>query len=592
MSINFYYFNLIQFIFLIFYLIYYGKIKPFLEFLQAFLTGLLGGFLILLLAPWFLKLFHPSLEGLDIFFKAATIEKLMSFLLILTLIYSFERKESLVKIIVAGIQYAAGFAFLENIIYLIRFEPQLTYLRLISSVPMHLSTCGIQSYYMGLAIFYSLRRNKIINFFKALLIPIVLHGLYDFLTLQREETYFYYIGFVIVVSVFILEVFFSKILIYPDGKNLQKESLRLEDWITLQIQKGHSKWILYSSGTKNLPRISFFRFQKDYIKLFIAFAMLIPVGLYLYKPDFYLNYINIPVQYRFTLLFIMPLSFFFMFLTLGSVNPEYFKNKKIRIPVVLDVEILLPNRSVTTAICYELNPYSTFLHSEEQFVEKESVLLIFSYKNHTSYPINARIIKYIPNQHPEYPSGIIVSLNRFSKQFNFFYYRYLLYRLIKGIIFLLNLPGSKAIRALFVRPLTVMQNERLYRKGEFIFHQGDTGRHFYLIKKGKVGIFKEFDNGRMQKIAELGTGEIFGEMAVVSDAPRSASAQCLEDTIVAVAHKDHLEALVQSNPQFTMELLNHLIKMVHKREEQLEEYRKLQEIYLKTLEQLNSTKKS
>ncbi len=591
MSINFYYFNLIQFIFLIFYLIYYGKIKPFLEFLQAFLTGLLGGFLILLLAPWFLKLFHPSLEGLDIFFKAATIEKLMSFLLILTLIYSFERKESLVKIIVAGIQYAAGFAFLENIIYLIRFEPQLTYLRLISSVPMHLSTCGIQSYYMGLAIFYSLRRNKIINFFKALLIPIVLHGLYDFLTLQREETYFYYIGFVIVVSVFILEVFFSKILIYPDGKNLQKESLRLEDWITLQIQKGHSKWILYSSGTKNLPRISFFRFQKDYIKLFIAFAMLIPVGLYLYKPDFYLNYINIPVQYRFTLLFILPLSFFFMFLTLGSVNPEYFKNKKIRIPVVLDVEILLPNRSVTTAICYELNPYSTFLHSEEQFVEKESVLLIFSYKNHTSYPINARIIKYIPNQHPEYPSGIIVSLNRFSKQFNFFYYRYLLYRLIKGIIFLLNLPGSKAIRALFVRPLTVMQNERLYRKGEFIFHQGDTGRHFYLIKKGKVGIFKEFDNGRMQKIAELGTGEIFGEMAVVSDAPRSASAQCLEDTIVAVAHKDHLEALVQSNPQFTMELLNHLIKMVHKREEQLEEYRKLQEIYVKTLEQLNSTKK-
>ena len=591
MSINFYYFNLIQFIFLIFYLIYYGKIKPLLEFLQAFLTGLLGGFLILLFAPWFLK-FYPSLEGLDIFFKAATIEKLMSFLLILTLIYSFERKESLIKIIVAGIQYAAGFAFLENIIYLIRFEPQLTYLRLISSVPMHLSTCGIQSYYLGLAIFYSLKRNKIINFFKALLIPIFLHGIYDFFTLQREETYFYYIGVVIVVSVFILEVFYSKILTYPTGKTLKNENLRLEDWITLQIQKGHSKWILYSSGTKNLPRISFFRFQKDYIKLFIAFAMLIPVGLYLYKPDFYVNYINIPEQYRFTLLFIMPLSFFIMFLTLGSVNPEYFKNKKIRIPVVLDVEILLPNRSVTTAICYELNPFSTYLHSEEQFIEKESVLLIFSYKNQTSYPINARIIKYIPNQHPEYPSGIIVSLNRFSKQFNFFYYRYLLYRLIKGLIFLLNLPGSKTIRALFVRPLTVMQNERLYRKGEFIFHQGDTGRHFYLIKKGKVGIFKEFENGRMQKIAELGTGEIFGEMAVVSDAPRSASAQCLEDTIVAVAHKDHLEALVQANPQFTMQLLNHLIKMVHRREEQLEEYRKLQEVYVKTLEQINSTKKS
>ncbi|GIX41527.1 MAG: hypothetical protein KatS3mg129_1260 [Leptospiraceae bacterium] len=588
MGYNFYYFNIVQFIFLIFYLIYYGKIKPLLEFFQAFLTGLLGGFLILLFAPWLVKLFDYQLDIFDIFFKAATIEKLTSFLLILTLIYSFQRKESLTKIIIAGIQFAAGFAFLENIIYLIRFEPQLTYLRLISSVPMHLSTCGIQAYFMGLGIFYSLKRFKLIHFLNALFIPIILHGMYDYLTLQKEEIYFYFIGPIIVLSVFILEVFYSKIQNYPAFNILKKEHLRLEDWITLQIQKGHAKWILYSSGTKNLPKISFFQFQKDYVKLLIAFIMLLPVGIYLYYPEFYTEYLRIQEEYRFTLLFLLPLSFFIMFLTLGSVNPEYFKNKKIHIPVVLDVEILLPNRNVSTSICYELKPYSTFLHSEEEFREKETVLLIFSYRNQTSYPVQARIIKYIHNQHPEYPSGIIVSLNRKAKQFNYFYYRYLIYRLIKGIIFLLNLPGSKTIRSLFVRPFTVMQNERFYKKGEFIFHQGDTGKHFYLIKKGKVGIFKELDNGRLQKLSELGPGEIFGEMALVSDAPRSATVQCLEDTIVAVAHKDHLEALVQANPQFTMELIKNLIKMIHRREEQLEEYRKFQEIYMKALEQVET----
>lgn len=588
MEYNFYYFNIIQFIFLIFYLIYYGKIKPFLEFLQSFLTGMLGGFLILLVAPFIVKYFNQKLEIFDVFLKAAAIEKTISFLLIFTLIYSFRRKEELSKIIISGIQFAAGFAFLENIIYLIRFESQLTFLRLISSVPMHLSTCGIQAYFMGLSIFYSIKRFKILNLLNALIIPVILHGTYDYLTLQKEEFYFYSIGPLIVFSVFILEVFYSKIQSFPTLIYLQKEQLRLEDWLTLQMQKGYEKWILYSSGTKNLPKISFFRFQKDYIKIMIAILMLIPIIIYILYPEFYFEYFKVPEKYRITLLLILPLSFFVMFLTLGSVNPEYFKNKKVRIPVVLDIEILLPNANVTTAICYDLKPYSSFLHSEETFKEKDTVLLIFSYKNQTSYPIQAKIIKYISNQHPEFPSGIIVSLNRGSKQFNYFYYRYLIYRIIKGIIFLLNLPGSKMIRSLFVRPLTIMQNERMYKKGEFIFHQGDRGKHFYLIKKGKVGVFKQLDNGKLQKLTELGQGEIFGEMALVSDAPRSATVQCLEDTIVAVAHKDHLEALVQANPQFTMQLIKNLIKKLHQREEQIEEYRKFQELYIKAIESIES----
>lgn len=588
MNINFYYFNIIQFVFLIFYLIYYGKLKPILGFIQAFLTGLLGGLVILLIAPWFIKYFDYELQILDVFLKAAIIEKTISFILILTLVYSFDRKQSLNSIIMGGIQYASGFAFLENIIYLYNFEPQLTYLRLISSVPMHLSTCGIQSYFIGLMMFYSLKRFKLLNLFFAFFFPIILHGFYDYFSISKQVNLFYLTGPIIVISTFIFEVLYSKIQSYPDLSMLRKDNLRLEDWITLQLQKGHAKWILYSSGTKNLPKILFFRFQKDYLKILFAIIMLIPVSLYLFKPEFFMYFKNISENYKFTLFFILPFSFSLMFLILGSVNPEYFKNKKIGIPVVLDIEALLPNRNVSTMICYEIRPFSTFLHTEEDLKENEIIILIFHYKKGTSYPVQAKILKHIPNQHPEYPSGIIVSLNKGSKQFRSFYYTYIIYRIYKGLIFLLNLPGSQAIRALFVRPLTMMQNERLYKKGEFIFHQGDTGKHFYLIKKGKVGVFKEMEEGRMQKISELGQGEIFGEMALVSDLPRSASVQCLEDTIVAIAHKDHLEALVQANPQFTMQLIKNLISMIHKRERQLEEFRQLQKIYMETVGKIHS----
>ncbi len=590
MEINFYYFNFVQFIFLVFYIIYYGKIPSILEFLQSFLTGLLGGLILLLFAPWVVKYFNIQILVFDVFFKAAFLEKFVSFLLIFTLVFSFHRKENLTKIIMAGIQYAAGFAFLENIIYLLQYESRITYLRLITSVPMHLSTCGIQSYFIGLFVFYSLKKLKIWNLFLSILVPVFFHGFFDFFTFQKEEIYFYFVGPIIVVSVFVLEVLYSKVQTFPDLVYLQKERLRLEDWITLQIQKGHSQWILYSSGTKNLPKISFFRFQKDYIKIAISLIMLIPVGIYIYNKELYNIFFNIPEEYKFTLFFLLPISFFLMFLSLGSVNPEYFKNKKIRIPIVLDVEILLPKKHITTAICYEIHPDSTFLHSEEEFKEGETVLLIFSYKKDTSFPIQAKIIKYIPNMNSEFPSGIIVSLNKGVKNFNMFYYKYIFYRFRTGLIFLLNLPGSRTIRSLFVRPLTVMQNERFYRKGEFVFHQGDTGKHFYLIKKGSVGVFKELENGKMQKISELRTGEIFGEMALISDVPRTATVQCLEDTILAIAHKDHLEALVQSDPQFAMSVIHNLIKMVIKREEQLEEFRKLQQIYMTTLQNLRNQK--
>ncbi|MDW7976250.1 MAG: cyclic nucleotide-binding domain-containing protein [Leptospiraceae bacterium] len=571
--------------FIIFYLIYYGNIKPILEFIQSFLMGVLGGLFILLLAPLIVPLLDTNIDFFDIFLKAALIEKFVSFLMIYFLVFSFNREADLNKILIAGVQYAAGFAFLENVIYQLQFDSRMIYLRLISSVPMHLSTCGIQAYFIGLSIFYSLRKFRFLNAFLGLLIPVFLHSVYDYLTLSSENTQSL-IGPSIVLSIFIFEVLYSKIQTYPKKEQLQKEDLSLEDWITLQVQKGHLKWILYSSGTRNLPKISFFRFDKDYVKLTIAILMLIFPLIYLTEPEIYYRIFKTPSQLQFTLFFIMPISFFFIFLILGSVNPEYFKNKKIRIPVVLDVDILLKNKNTTTGISYELKPYSTFIHLEEELKHGEEIILIFSYKKNTSYPIKAIVKKYIPNFHKEYPSGIIVSLAEMREDFGQFYYNYLLYRIVKGFVFLLNLPGSERIRSLFVRPLTVMQNERFYKKGEVIFREGDTGKHFYLIKKGRVAFYKESDDNKRHKISELGVGDIFGEMALVSDKPRSATAECVEDTILAVAHKDHLEALLQANPEFVMKVIQNLIQIIHKKEALLEEYRKYNELYIKTLEEV------
>ena len=61
-----------------------------------------------------------------------------------------------------------------------------------------------------------------------------------------------------------------------------------------------------------------------------------------------------------------------------------------------------------------------------------------------------------------------------------------------------------------------------------IIRQGDPGDRFYLIRRGRVEITRRFDDGTEQVLAQEGPGNYFGEMALLSDAPRTATVRALE----------------------------------------------------------------
>src|SRR3954454_9802721 len=83
--------------------------------------------------------------------------------------------------------------------------------------------------------------------------------------------------------------------------------------------------------------------------------------------------------------------------------------------------------------------------------------------------------------------------------------------------------------------LNLWQTERLnhahYEKGQFVFHRGEPGDKFYLVESGKAGIYLD-DAG--PSIATLGPGDHFGEGALLSGAPRSASVRAEEPLDVLV----------------------------------------------------------
>jgi hypothetical protein len=66
-----------------------------------------------------------------------------------------------------------------------------------------------------------------------------------------------------------------------------------------------------------------------------------------------------------------------------------------------------------------------------------------------------------------------------------------------------------------------------FEPGEIIFRQGDPGDLVYTILRGEVEVIREEADGAERLLAKMGEGEYFGEMALISDAPRTATVRAL-----------------------------------------------------------------
>ena len=73
-----------------------------------------------------------------------------------------------------------------------------------------------------------------------------------------------------------------------------------------------------------------------------------------------------------------------------------------------------------------------------------------------------------------------------------------------------------------------MMDTRVYEQGTVLFRQGDPGDCMYCVENGKVGVFDDYGGPNEQKIADLFSNDLFGEMSLLDHAPRSATVVVLE----------------------------------------------------------------
>lgn len=91
-----------------------------------------------------------------------------------------------------------------------------------------------------------------------------------------------------------------------------------------------------------------------------------------------------------------------------------------------------------------------------------------------------------------------------------------------------------------------------YKKGDKICKQGGPGDSFYLVYSGRLAVnVKKGFFGSDKKVAELGPGDFFGEMALLDRTPRTATVECEEDSRVFVLLAEQFNEVARGNPEFT-----------------------------------------
>lgn len=108
-----------------------------------------------------------------------------------------------------------------------------------------------------------------------------------------------------------------------------------------------------------------------------------------------------------------------------------------------------------------------------------------------------------------------------------------------------------------------------FPRGTVLFREGDPGTEMYVVHRGQVRI--SFDvGGRETVLSTLGPGEFFGEMAILSGRPRSATATCVEDAKLVVVDGRTFEAMLRSNGEIAARMVRKLADRLEQANDRIE----------------------
>ena len=102
--------------------------------------------------------------------------------------------------------------------------------------------------------------------------------------------------------------------------------------------------------------------------------------------------------------------------------------------------------------------------------------------------------------------------------------------------------------------------EKKYPRDSTLFVEGMSGEVLYIIKQGSVDIIKKTDKGEVV-LSTLHDGEFLGELSLIDDSKRSATARVAEDSMLVVITRKCFQDMLKGDPHITSKLLLHILRV-------------------------------
>jgi CRP-like cAMP-binding protein len=107
--------------------------------------------------------------------------------------------------------------------------------------------------------------------------------------------------------------------------------------------------------------------------------------------------------------------------------------------------------------------------------------------------------------------------------------------------------------------------EKTYQQNSTLFVEGMSGEILYMIRRGKVEILKKMAGGQEKVLATLQPGEFLGEMSLIENQPRSATARVAQEAVLLVMTKKSFQGMLEKHPPMGVKILMAFLRTCNQR---------------------------
>ncbi|MEN6543818.1 cyclic nucleotide-binding domain-containing protein [Parvibaculum sp.] len=164
----------------------------------------------------------------------------------------------------------------------------------------------------------------------------------------------------------------------------------------------------------------------------------------------------------------------------------------------------------------------------------------------------------LPASPPNTPDGIVLAtMNAFSRNSNPSRFDEVLP--MNRLAFLKSVPLFAQMTLDHLMAVDNVMTRQTYLPGERIVREGEAGDKLFIVLSGEVVVRKQTEDGAERDLARLTSGELFGEMALFDEEPRSASVIALTDADFLALERDHFLSLAFQRPDIPMQVCKVLV---------------------------------